>query len=250
MISRAKVIFSTCFSLFLFSSLKAELVWDKKSIESEASHETRVLILRFPFSNSETAPVFINEIKTSCGCVEPLAPELPWAIVPGVAEELEVKVNIRGKKGTFQQSLEVLTQDKTTELLIKVEIEDPVHRPMTVEERNGNLAKSKADRQAIFKGNCIECHVKPTHRKYGMTLYESACGICHDSKQRASVVPDLKDKIKNESPEYWRQWITKGKVDGLMPGFAASEGGPLSGSQVSTLINHIARMKREHPDNK
>ena len=202
-------------------------------------------MVRFPFSNSGTEPVLINEIKTSCGCVEPLAPELPWVIVPGVAEVLEVKVNIRGKKGTFQQSLEVRTQNTSTELVIKVEIEDPVHRPMTVEERNGNLAKSQADRQAIFKGDCIECHVKPTHRKYGMTLYESACGICHESEQRASVVPDLKDRIKNENPEYWRQWITKGKEGGLMPGFAASEGGPLSGSQVSTLINHIARLKRQ-----
>ena len=250
MISRATFVLFTVFCLFLFPSLKAELIWEKEVAELEASHETRILILRFPFSNTGTDPVLITEIKTSCGCIEPMTPELPWTIVPGVTEELEVKVNIRGKKGTFQQTLEVLTFDKTTELGIKVEIEDPVHRTMTPEERNGNLAQSKADRRAIFKGNCIECHVKPTHKKYGMTLYESACGICHASEQRASVVPDLTEKIKNESKEYWREWITKGKEDGLMPGFAASEGGPLSGSQISTLVNHIARLKREQANEK
>lgn len=230
--------------------MKAELTWEKTTLASEVSHETSVLILRFPFSNSGSEPLSITEIKTTCGCIEPLNPELPWTIVPGVEEALEVKVNLRGKKGTFQQSLDVSAGDISTELMIKIEIEDPVHRPMSVEERNGNLAKSLSDRQAIFKGTCIECHVQPTHGKYGMTLYEAACGICHDSDQRASVVPDLTDKIKSESKEYWRQWITKGKADGLMPGFAATEGGPLSGSQVSTLLNHIARLKREHSEKK
>ena len=250
MLCRATFIFFTLLYFGLHSSLHAELEWGKQTIEMDASHETKVLILRFPFSNSGTDPISINEIKTSCGCVEPLAPELPWTIVPGVAQELEIKVNIRGKKGTFQQSLEVFVDDTPTVLVIKVEIEDPVHRPMSAEERAGNLAKSQADRKAIFKGSCIECHVKPTHGKYGMTLFESACGICHESEQRAKEVPDLTEKIKSESEEFWREWITKGKVDGLMPGFAVSEGGPLSGSQISTLINHIARMKREHPDNK
>ena len=160
MISRATFVLFTVFCLFSFPSLKAELIWEKEVAELEASHETRILILRFPFSNTGTDPVLITEIKTSCGCIEPMTPELPWTIVPGVTEELEVKVNIRGKKGAFQQTLEVLTFDKTTELGIKVEIEDPVHRTMTPEERNGNLAQSKADRRAILSNVMSNPHIR------------------------------------------------------------------------------------------
>jgi hypothetical protein len=55
------------------------------------------------------------------------------------------------------------------------------------------------------------------------------------------MVPDLKGKIKSESAAYWRQWITHGKEGGIMPAFAASEKGPLSGSQISTLVHFLAK---------
>lgn len=245
MFFRANSIIHVVLCLFAIPWTHAELAWQKETIQTEATFGTKVMMLRFPFSNNGEEPVLITEINVSCGCVEPLVEELPWTIVPGVEETLEIKVNLQGKKGLVRQTLEVKTGEKITELVMKVMIEDPVHRPMSPEERANNLAQSKLDRKAIFKGNCADCHAKPTQRKYGRTLYESACGICHDSKNRASVVPDLKDKIKSETREYWHQWIQHGKLDGLMPGFAASEGGPLSNSQISTLLNHISKLKKD-----
>jgi hypothetical protein len=53
-------------------------------------------------------------------------------------------------------------------------------------------------------------------------------------------VADLKDKIKKESREYWHQWSINGKKGSLMPGFGKSQGGHLSGSQISTLWHYLS----------
>ena len=125
-------------------------------------------------------------------------------------------------------------------LAVDIMIEDPVHRPMSPQERADNKQQAMKDSKAIFKGQCAACHVVPTQGKYGPTLYEAACGICHDSKTRDADVPDITAKIKQADRSYWRAWITEGKEGTLMPGFSKKQGGPLSGSQISTLLHYLA----------
>jgi mono/diheme cytochrome c family protein len=153
---------------------------------------------------------------------------------------LPVDLNIRGKKGLFHQDFVAMTSAGKVALIVEVDIEDPVRRPMSKEERLRNKQSSMEDARAIFKGECASCHALPTKGQYGPTLYDAACGICHDSSKRDPAVPDLKDKIKKESREYWHKWIVNGKKGSLMPGFGKSQGGPLSGSQISTLLHYLS----------
>ncbi len=82
--------------------------------------------------------------------------------------------------------------------------------------RAKNQGLAKADRQAVFKGECAKCHAEPTKGKIGRELYAVACGICHEAEHRASMVPDLKALNKPTSRDYWLQWIAHGKADTLM----------------------------------
>jgi mono/diheme cytochrome c family protein len=73
----------------------------------------------------------------------------------------------------------------------------------------------------------------------GRTLYVSICGICHDSPQRAAVVPNLQALPRETDAEFWRNWISYGKPGSLMPAFAKSKGGILTEGQVMSLVNYL-----------
>jgi len=218
----------------------AQLQWDLTALYTEAVYGSNQETMTFTFSNPTAASIDIVAFEIHCGCVEVKHPDLPWTIPSGTTQALPVDLNIRGKKGLFQQSFVVMTSAGKVPLTVEVDIEDPVRRPMTKEERSRNKHFAMEDARAIFKGECASCHVLPTKGKYGPTLYDAACGICHDSAKRDPVVPYLKDKIKKKSREYWRQWTVNGKKGSLMPGFGKAQGGPLSGSQISTLLHYLS----------
>ena len=220
--------------------MMAELQWDLTTLKTEAAHGSQQAAMTFTFSNPTAASIDIESFEIHCGCVKVRHPELPWTIPPGTMHSLPVDLNIRGKKGLFHQDFVVMTSAGKVALIVEVDIEDPVRRPMSQEERLHNKQSSMEDARAIFKGECASCHALPTKGQYGPTLYDAACGICHDSSKRDPAVPDLKDKIKKESREYWHQWIVNGKKGSLMPGFEKSQGGPLSGSQISTLLHYLS----------
>ncbi|MDA7617881.1 DUF1573 domain-containing protein [Verrucomicrobia bacterium] len=244
MLHRLPSYLSLLFLLSACTAMRADLVWHETGKKAFATQETHELSMYFEYSNNGKTPVLVTSIKASCGCTRPVVSGFPWRIEPGARDRLEIKVNVRGKTGVFRKTLELMTGEDVTELVVEVNIEDPVHRPMRADERKGNLTASKSDNQAIFKGDCVACHVTPTQGKYGPSLYKAACGICHEAKHRASMVPDLKSKIKVEGGDYWRQWIEQGKPDGLMPSFAASKGGPLSDSQISTLVHYLSNPEK------
>ena len=53
------------------------------------------------------------------------------------------------------------------------------------------------------------------------------------------MVPTLRALNKPTDAEYWRTWITKGKVNGLMPAWATSEGGMLAADQIESLVEYL-----------
>ena len=55
------------------------------------------------------------------------------------------------------------------------------------------------------------------------------------------MVPDL-HKLKSEiDGDYWRNWVTNGKPGTLMPGFAATEGGPLDDADIKSLVEYLTK---------
>jgi cytochrome c553 len=112
---------------------------------------------------------------------------------------------------------------------------------MTPGTRDKNQLLAKADRQAVFKGECASCHVEKAIGKVGKDLYAAACGICHEAEHRATMVTDLHSLKHETNAEYWKTWIDNGKEGSLMPAFAQRHGGPLSDQQIASLVEYLVR---------
>ena len=138
------------------------------------------------------------------------------------------------------KTVNVRTDKGYKQLILKINILPPVMPTQTDAERAQAMILAKADRQAVFRGDCATCHVKPGDGKYGKTLYDAVCGICHDAKDRASMVPDLHTIKTATNVDFWQTWIAHGKAGSLMPAFSTGDGGPLSDMQIMSLAQYLA----------
>lgn len=196
----------------------------------------------FYFTNVSAQTVAINNAVASCGCTVPKLPALPWKIEPGTGGEIPVTMNVAGKTGLIQKNVTVNTDHGPKILTVKVNVTPPnaaapaVAGPMN---RSLNQELAKADRQAIFKGDCASCHVEKGRGRLGKDLYAASCGICHDAEHRADMVPDLRNLKHDTNADYWKTWISLGKPGTLMPGFSQSEGGPLTQLEINSLVQYL-----------
>jgi len=215
------------------------LKWDAMVKEYKAKPGDTTNLFTFAVVNSSTNEAYINFLRPSCGCTTAQLPSTPWKLDPGKGGDISVTMNFAGKQGVVAKTVTVETTHGPQVLLIKVEIPQDPHA-LTMANRSKNQQMALADRQAVFKGDCASCHVTPTIGKHSSALYETACGICHEAEHRATMVPDLKQLKNPTSPEYWRHWVTQGKVGSLMPAFSQAQGGPLSDAQVDSLVTYLS----------
>ena len=210
------------------------LEWNGLTREIEGGIRELSASFDFHVSNVGTNPVVITIIKPACGCTVVDHPPLPWTLAPGESGPLKGVVDLKGKTGTLEKTIDVTTENGVvTQLRLTVVL------PFTEEERRRvNMAAAKGDRNAIFKHECAACHVEPAKGQEGPALFTAACGICHESAHRASMVPNLAALSKPLNRDDWRNVITQGKPGTLMPGFAESSGGPLTAEQIESLIEY------------
>ena len=76
----------------------------------------------FKFKNEGTEALSILDVKTSCGCTVPEYSKTP--VAPGKEGELTVRFNTRGKRGTQNKIVRIITN--TSEKEIKVYIKGQV----------------------------------------------------------------------------------------------------------------------------
>jgi mono/diheme cytochrome c family protein len=185
-------------------------------------------------------PVTILSVHPSCGCTTAELPPVPWVLPPGTNAVIKVSVNLAGKSGLVFKTVAVSTDKGKKDLMLKINIAPaPPVAPMSEEERARGIAAAKLDRQAVFKGDCVNCHAKNIEGKYGQQLFAAVCAVCHEANPRASMVPDLRNLKDPTSEEFWRTWITSGKAGTLMPAFATSQGGPLNDMQIASLAAYL-----------
>ena len=196
----------------------------------------------FTLSNRSADPVTVSEVKTSCGCTVARLPRTPWVLAPGTNGELHVSVDLHGKRGQLTKLVYVNGPTGTKTLTVKVNIPK-----LMSGSREQNQQIATADRQAVFKSDCAHCHAEPAAGKTGEALYAAACGICHDSEHRASMVPDLRHLNHATDGNYWRVWASQGKAGTLMPGFARTAGGPLTDTQIDSLAAYLAETIASRP---
>lgn len=196
-------------------------------------------VFRFTVKNTSKAEVVVTQVRTSCGCTVAKLPDQPWKIAPGAGGDIELIVDLRGKSGILVKTATIDTPTTFKVLTLKVTLPGR-DAPATMEQmRARNQQMAAVDRQAVFKGECAQCHVQPSLGQMGAALYLTACAICHDAEHRGSMVPDLRALNHPTDREFWRLLATQGKPGTLMPAFAAEHGGPLSAPQIDSLVDYL-----------
>ena len=237
-------------SEFLLNSEQREpsveniLTWDAVAKAHNAKPGEQDIGFEFRFQNKTGGEVRIKRADSSCGCTVARLPNLPWIITAGQKGGIPVTMDIRGKSGVITKTITIVTDKGIIPLKARVTIGN-TSKTLTKrskEERAANLRAAAQNRQAIFQGKCADCHVKPTVGKQGKQLYATACGICHESKNRAPFVPDLRPLVNGKDKQYWQQWTAQSKPNTLMPAFAKEHGGSLDERQIKSLVAYLVRI--------
>jgi mono/diheme cytochrome c family protein len=227
------------------------LAWNSLTQETTVAADAGNAFFAFSFTNVSPGNVAILEVHPSCGCTTAQLPPLPWIIPTGTNGQFGLTVNLAGRTGTQVKTVNIKTDKGSKQLILKINILPPVAPSQSDADRTRALEMAKADRQAVFRGDCAACHVKPGEGKYGKPLYGVVCAICHESKTRASMVPDLHNIKTPTNVDFWQTWIAHGKADSLMPAFSTADGGPLSDMQIASLAGYLnATIPSQPPANK
>ncbi|MEI8288458.1 MAG: DUF1573 domain-containing protein [Verrucomicrobiota bacterium] len=214
--------------------------WDALLKAVDISNNQQVAQFTFLFTNVSPDVITVLTVHPSCGCTTAELPPVPWLIPAGTNGQIKLTVNLQGKAGTLFKSVNVGTDKGSKNLMLRINILPPPPMPeMTEAQRAAGIAAAKIDRQAVFKGDCTSCHLNKVEGKYGQPLFAAICAICHEAKNRATMVPDLHNLQVPTSEEFWRAWITAGKAGSLMPAFAISQGGPLNDLQIASLAAYL-----------
>lgn len=228
----------------LAATTNEPLFWESPSQFYTAKPGDITAKFTYKVVNVSSSEVVIDDVKPSCGCTTAQLPGKPWRIAPHETNKMEVLVDLRGKEGKLLKTIGV--QSKTAPKTLTIMLDIPpeastAHMSPEVAMRLFGQQLGALDHQAVFKTDCVKCHMVPAFGKTGENLYHAACGICHEAKNRASMVPDLHALKTPIDDAYWINWVSHGKAGTLMPGFAATEGGPLDEAQITSLVNYLTK---------
>ena len=143
---------------------------------------------------------------------------------PGEKGEINVSVDVRGKKGIVSKTVLVYTNDPqrpVTTLSVRMQIKDRIH-----------MARYRA--AEIFGGDCKECHSDRGRGKKGWDLFMADCFMCHNAGSNASL-----SRMSKMPEKHLLKVIREGVEDTVMPGFDLKNGGPLDEDQIRSLIDLI-----------
>jgi mono/diheme cytochrome c family protein len=231
-----------------FSTL-TNLVFDADTKMYNAKLDEASAPFKFNITNTWTNEITIDRVQTSCGCTVASLPANPWHIPAGGHGVVDATINLDGKApGLIKKTITFFVSVDsafigTRVVTVKANIPaPPAPSPLSATDRKAAMEKAKADPQQIFTNpKCAECHVNQGRDLLGARLYTADCGICHDSPNRESSVPDLHALKVPTNLDYWKAIVTFGKPNTMMPAFANVRGGPLSVDQVHSLVEYLGR---------
>jgi mono/diheme cytochrome c family protein len=141
--------------------------------------------------------------------------------------KISVKVDIKGKSGNIQKTVQVHANDPETPVTVLsliMQLKDTVH-------------SSKHAAQEIFRGQCRECHVDKGKNKKGFELFLADCIMCHDFSRSASPLPEMRKR----SIQYLSNAVRNGVNGSSMPGWSTKKGGPLGDEEIDSLVDLIKK---------
>ncbi|MEW6160526.1 MAG: DUF1573 domain-containing protein, partial [Verrucomicrobiota bacterium] len=89
------------------------LAWDSLVKEAHAKPGETNLMMTFLLTNVSANAVNILAVRPSCGCTVPRLPALPWRLDAGAHGQIDVAVDLRGKRGVLHKMLSVDTSAGT-----------------------------------------------------------------------------------------------------------------------------------------
>jgi mono/diheme cytochrome c family protein len=217
------------------------IAWNNALMTTNAAADQDTAEFTFSFTNLTANPLMVLNVHPQCHCTTAELPPTPWTIPPGGDGSFKARVdlNVTGHTGTLFKNITITTDKGTKTVMMRIDFLPPVVVKMTDEQKVAGIMASKADRQAVFKGDCATCHAKNLDGRYGQELFKNACAICHEAENRATVVPDLGKLAVPTNEDFWRTWVTYGKPGSIMPAFAKSQGGPLDDMQINSLAQFL-----------
>lgn len=225
----------------------SSIQWDARVKEATPGAGDLEAQFIFHFTNVTSTELVIHEVSASCGCTTVDVPSTPWRVPPGGRGTIGVTMDLLGRVGTVTKSIFVDTSLGNETLTVRAKVPGGGPKGLAfLSERERNQVLASRDRQRVFRDDCARCHAEPGRGKEGKALYEAVCAICHDSENRASMVPDLKHLPTPLSRVEWEHWIAYSVPDTLMPAFLQSEGGPLTQAQVDSLVSYCSTWAKGH----
>jgi len=216
------------------------LAWDSITRETNVVGSAGEAHFVFSFTNISSGKLVVQRIEPSCGCTRADLPSLPWSVPARSNGQIALTVNLLGKARKRTETAVIYTDKGFAQLAVTINIVAPAVPRQPAAERSRSLALAKADRQAIFRGSCVKCHLAAVEEKQdGRALYYALCAACHEGKNRAKTTADLFAIRTPTDVAFWINWIAHGKSGTVMPGFAKEEGGPLSEAQIANLAQFL-----------
>jgi len=209
------------------------------------TEETNVVVTdgqaHFPFSvtNIFSRNITIQGIQTSCGCTTAQSPALPWVIPAGTNGQFTLTVRMVGKAREQSASALIDTDQGFKVVCVNLHIQPPAVSYRSPAELSHDNQLARADRQAIFHGECVTCHVNPGVGKNDKELYYAVCAVCHEGQNHLTALPDLFAIKTPANVVFWLNGIAQGKPGTFMPAFSSNAGGPLSEMQIAGLARFL-----------
>ena len=194
------------------------------------------LSCNFMVHNDGDKPLRIYETKSTCGCT--LASMKKKLIAAGGREALKVVMDTSMKQGPVTKEITIRSNDgKKSALSIFV----------SADVRNPHQNLGKNVQTKIFQGRCAACHVNRGLGKLGEELYLADCAMCHGLMGGGAVGPSLVrlDYSNKGMAEAVSQIIANGSPSHRsMPGFSKKVGGPLSDSEIESIVKHLQQLSQ------
>lgn len=108
------------FSISLVAQNQAKLCFKHKVIDlgELICKDDSIVKINFVFSNDGNAPLVINEVVASCGCVKPKWPKKP--IKSGEKSVICLEFNTKGRYGVFKKDVFVESNSVDGVILLKI----------------------------------------------------------------------------------------------------------------------------------
>jgi len=183
----------------------------------------------------------ILSVEPSCGCT--VATLSTKTIMPGQLATLSLDLDTSLKLGQVKKEIILTTNDPkhphaTLTLLATVDPNFQGHQKIAVKNR-----------LVLFQGECATCHVNKGVGKSGEALFNADCAMCHGVQGKGRVAPALVARLNNAPDARYHQpaflsrfktIIAEGAPDNPgMPPFSHAQGGPLSDSQIDSLLTYL-----------